>query len=66
VKELNKTTQDLKIKIEPIIYKEITKGDNPGNRKPRKEIRSHRCKHHQQNIRDRREKLKCRRYPRKY
>ena len=27
--------------------KEITKGGNPGVRKPRKEIRSHRCKHHQ-------------------
>jgi hypothetical protein len=27
--------------------KEITKGDNPVDRKPRKEIRSHRCKHHQ-------------------
>jgi hypothetical protein len=23
---------------------EITKGDNPGDRKPKKEIRSHRCK----------------------
>jgi hypothetical protein len=30
-------------------------GDNPRVRKPRKEIRSHRCKHHQQNTRDRRE-----------
>jgi hypothetical protein len=35
--------------------KEITKGDSPGDRKPRKEIRSHRCKHHQENTRDRRE-----------
>jgi hypothetical protein len=26
--------------------KEITKGDNPGVRKPRKEIRSQKCKHH--------------------
>jgi ElaB/YqjD/DUF883 family membrane-anchored ribosome-binding protein len=26
--------------------KEITKGDNTGDRKPRKEIRNHRCKHH--------------------
>ena len=31
--------------------KEITKRNNPGNRKPRKEIRNHRCKH-QQNTRD--------------
>jgi hypothetical protein len=29
--------------------KEITKGDKPGVRKPRKETRSHRCKYHQQN-----------------
>jgi predicted transcriptional regulator len=36
VKELNKTIQDLKMGIE-------TKGDNPGDRKPRKKIRSHRC-----------------------
>jgi hypothetical protein len=28
--------------------KEITKGVNNGDRKPRKEIRSHRCKNHQQ------------------
>ena len=28
--------------------------DNPGVRKPRKEIRSDRWKHHQQNTRDRR------------
>jgi hypothetical protein len=46
--------------------KEITKGDNPGIRKPKKEIRSHRCKHHQQNKRDRRENLRGRRYHRKY
>ena len=43
--------------------KKITKGDNPGVRKPRKEIRSHRCKHHQQNTRHRRENLRGRRYP---
>jgi predicted HicB family RNase H-like nuclease len=35
--------------------KEITKGDNSGVKKPRKEVRSHRCKHHQQNTRYRRE-----------
>jgi hypothetical protein len=39
--------------------KEITKGDNPGVRKSRKEIRSHRCKHHQQNIRDRQRILRA-------
>jgi FtsZ-binding cell division protein ZapB len=57
---LNKTIQDLKMEIETI------KGDNPGVRKPRKEIRSHRYKHHQQNTRDRRENLRCRRYHRKH
>jgi hypothetical protein len=47
--------------------KEITiKGENPGVRKPRKEISSHRCKHHQQNTRDRRQNLRCRRYHRKH
>jgi hypothetical protein len=46
--------------------KETTKGDNPGVRKPRKEIRSHRCKHHLQNTRDRRQNLRGRRYHRKH
>jgi hypothetical protein len=46
--------------------KEITKGDNPGFRKPRKEIRSYRFKHHQQNARDRGENLRDRRYHRKH
>jgi hypothetical protein len=35
VKELNKTIQDLKMEIET---KKITKGDNPEDRKPIKEI----------------------------
>jgi hypothetical protein len=64
VKELNKTIQNLKMEKE--IIKKITKGDNTGDIKPRKEIRSHRCKHHQQNTRDRRENLRCRRYHRKH
>jgi hypothetical protein len=42
VKELNKTIQDLKMEIEK--NKEITKGDNHGYRKPRKEIRNNRYK----------------------
>jgi hypothetical protein len=46
--------------------KEITKGDNTGYGKPMKEIRSHRCKHHQQITRDRRENLRYRRYHRKH
>jgi hypothetical protein len=54
VKELNKTIQDLKMEIKN--NKEITKGDNSGNGKPRKEIRSNRCTHH----------LRCRRYHRKH
>ena len=48
---MNKTIQDLKNGNKN--NKEITKGDNPGIRKPRKEIRSHRYKQHQQNTRDR-------------
>jgi hypothetical protein len=35
VKELNKTTQDLKMEVET--NKEITKGDHSGDRKPRNE-----------------------------
>jgi hypothetical protein len=42
--------------------KEITQEDNSGDRNPRKEVRSCRCKYHQQNIRDRRENLRCRGY----
>jgi hypothetical protein len=61
VKEMNKTFQDLNMEI-----KKITNGDKPGLRKPRKEIRSHRYKHHQQNTRDRRETLRSRRYHRKH
>ena len=37
------------------IIKENSKEDSPGDGKPRKENRSCRCKHHQQNTRDRRE-----------
>ena len=32
--------------------KEITKGNNSGHRTPKKEVRSHGCKHQQQNTRD--------------
>ena len=46
--------------------KEITKGDNPEDRKPRKEIESHRYKHYQQNAKDRRENLGYRKYHRKH
>jgi hypothetical protein len=37
--------------------KQPTKGDNSGDINSRKEIRNHRCKHHQQYTRDRRENL---------
>jgi hypothetical protein len=46
--------------------KENTKGNNTGDRKPRKDIKSHRCKHHQQKTKDRRENLRGRRYYRKH
>jgi hypothetical protein len=48
------------------MIKGITKGDNSGDRKPREEIKSHRCKHHQQNTRDGRENLRYRRFHRKH
>ena len=48
------------------INEEITKGDNTGDIKPRKENSSHSCKHHQQNTRDKRENLRYRRYHRKH
>ena len=58
---MNKTIQDLKMEIEIIKKSQREKQKNPrfpGDRKPRKEIRSHRYKHHQQNIRDRRKNLR--------
>ena len=42
VKELSKTIQDLKMEVET-----ITKRNNPRDNTPRKEVRSHRCKHEQ-------------------
>ena len=46
VKELNKTVQDLKMEVESL-KKTQRETDSPGDEKPRKENRSHRCKHHQ-------------------
>jgi hypothetical protein len=43
-----------------------TKGDNAGVENSRKEIRNHRCEHQQQNTRDGRENLRCRRFHRKH
>jgi hypothetical protein len=63
VKGLIKTIQDLKIEEETI--KKSQRETTYVDRKPRKEIRNHRCKHHQQNTKDRRENLRCRRFHRK-
>ena len=52
--EQNKTIQDLKMEIETI-KKSQRATDNTGDRNPRKEIRSHKHKHHQQNTRNRRD-----------
>ena len=46
--------------------REYKRRDNSGDRNPRKEIRSYRCKHHQVNTRDGRENLRCIRYHRKH
>jgi hypothetical protein len=62
VKELNKAIQDLKVEVE-IIKK--TQMEAPGNGKPRKEVRNYKCKYYQQNTRDRRGNLRCRRYSRR-
>jgi hypothetical protein len=54
VKKKNKTIQYLKMKKRN--NEEITKEDNPGVGKPKKEIRSHRCRHHQK-IQDTEERI---------
>jgi hypothetical protein len=78
--ELNKTIQDLKMEVETKTKKtkrqksnqptnkqtKKPKGDNSGDRNPRKKIRNHRCEHQQQNTRDRRENLGCRRFHREH
>ena len=43
-------------------YKEITNGGNSGDGKSTKQNMNYRCKYHFQNTRDRRKKLKHRRY----
>ena len=53
---MSKTIQDLKMKIETLM--KHMKGDNPGVRKPRKEISSQRCKYQQQNARDKKKESK--------
>ena len=46
--------------------KENPKGDNSGDRNTRKEIWKHRCEHQQQNTRDGRENLRCKRFHREH
>ena len=46
--------------------KENLKGDNSGDRSPKKEIRNHRCEHQQQNTRDGRENLRGSRFHREH
>jgi hypothetical protein len=67
LKKQNKTKQNIQDRKNGIRNsKDIMKGDNSGDTKTRKEIRYHRCKHHQQNTRERRENLRGRRFPRKH
>jgi hypothetical protein len=61
---MNKTIQDLKMEIETIKKSQKETTLELEKRSLRKEIGSHRCKH--QNIRDRRETLRGRRYHRKH
>jgi hypothetical protein len=63
VKELNKTIQDLKLEVK--IIKESQR-ETTLKRKLRKEVRSQGYKHNQQNMRGRRENLRCGRYHRKH
>jgi len=60
VKLFNNTIQNLKMEIQ--VIKKSKRQTILGDRKPKKDIRSHRYKHYQQNKRDRREN---RRYHRK-
>jgi predicted nucleic acid-binding Zn-ribbon protein len=63
-KELNKTIQGLKMEIDTIKESQTETTleiENLG-----KKIRSHGCKHYQQNTRDRRQNLRCRRCHRKH
>jgi hypothetical protein len=46
--------------------KEITKGDNPADRKPRKKIKNYRCNHNQHNTGDRRDNFSHRKYHGRY
>jgi hypothetical protein len=54
VKEIHKAVQDLKVEVEAI--KKTQTEEILEMKKPREENRNNRCKHHQQNTEDRREK----------
>jgi hypothetical protein len=60
---MNKTILDLKREVDTIKKK---KWGNPGDTNPRKEIWNHRREHQQQNTRDGRENLRCRRFHRQH
>jgi hypothetical protein len=65
VMELNIHIQDQKMEGETI-KKKKTKGDNSEERIPKKQIRNDRCAHQQENTRDGRENLSCRRFHREH
>jgi hypothetical protein len=64
VMELSKTIQDIKNGNKN--NEENPNGDNSRDRNPRKEIRKQMCEHQQQNTRDGRKNLRCRRLHRKH
>ena len=61
VMEMNKTILGLTREVDT-----IKKAQSEADRNPRKEIWNHRCEHQQQNTRDGRENLRCRRFHREH
>jgi hypothetical protein len=64
VREMNKTILDLKREVDTI--KKTQSEGNARDRNPRKEIWNHRCENQQQNTRDRRVNLRCKRFHREH
>jgi hypothetical protein len=62
--ELNKTIQDLNMGVETM--KKTQRETTLEIKNPRKEIRKHSCENQQQNTRDGRENLRCRRFHREH
>jgi hypothetical protein len=62
VKEIHKTAQDLKVKLEAI---KKTQSRESWRWKIREENRTNRCKHHQVNAVDEKDDLRYRRYKRR-